>query len=259
MSSGFVSFPNALADSCVRCPRIYSWSNKNPLLCVSQTFGSVLRRASGPISLEYGALAAGPAGGGPAAGADDADVVFTTVGVFAATFAADLFNVGYSDAVAAAFAGGGDGGFAGFGAGDFAGFGAGGLVVCFNPDAPRRLDASTCISLGGCASSLGAGAGLVAPLAFPVLLDLALSVGVFDIAFGFGAGADDGLAMPHGVFFVIRLIVVSLLSCGKRSDVFHRVGAGVIDGSNSATDASNSGGDGDAVVGLSFRRFSARL
>ena len=121
-----------------------------------------------------------------------------------------MFNVGYSDAAAAAFAGGGDGGFAGFG--------AGGLAVCFNPDAPRRLDASTCISLGGCASSLGAGAGLVAPLAFPVLLDLALSVGVFDIAFGFGAGADDGLAMPHGVFFVIRLIVVSLLSCGKRSD-----------------------------------------
>jgi hypothetical protein len=106
---------------------------------------------------------------------------------------------------------------------------------------------------------LGAGAGLVAPLAFPVLLDLALSVGVFDIAFGFGAGADDGLAMPHGVFFVIRLIVVSLLSCGKRSDVFHRVGAGVIDGSNSVTDGSNSGGDGDAFVGLSFRRFSARL
>ncbi len=91
--------------------------------------------------------------------------------------------------------------------------------------------------------------GLVAPLAFPVLLDLALSV--------FGAGADDGLATPHGVFFVIRLIVVSLLSCGKRSGFFHRVGAGVIVGSNSATDASNSGGDGDAVVGLRLRRFSA--
>ena len=100
--------------------------------------------------------------------------------------------------------------------------------------------------------------GLVAPLAFPVLLDLALSVGVFDIAFGFGAGADDGLAMPHGVFFVIRLITTSLLSCGKRSDVFHRVGAGVIDGSNSATDGSNSGGGGDAFAGMILRRFSAR-
>ena len=55
--------------------------------------------------------------------ADDADDAFTTFGVFAATFAADLFNVGYSDAAAAAFAGGGDGGFAGFGADDFAGGG----------------------------------------------------------------------------------------------------------------------------------------
>ena len=44
----------------------------------------------------------------------------------------------------------------------------------------------------------------------------------------------------------------------ENAQIFHRVGAGVIDGSNSATDASNSGGDGDAVVGLSFRRFSAR-
>ncbi len=81
----------------------------------------MLRRASGPISLEYGALAAGPAGGGPC-GADDADDAFTTFGVVAATFAPALCNGGYADAVAAAFAGG-DGGFAGVGAGDFAGGG----------------------------------------------------------------------------------------------------------------------------------------
>ncbi len=79
----------------------------------------MLRRASGPISLEYGALAAGPAGGGPTAGADDADDAFTTFGVFAATFAVDLSNVGYADADAAAAAAA----FAGFGAGDFAGGG----------------------------------------------------------------------------------------------------------------------------------------
>ena len=121
----------------------------------------------------------------------------------AATFAAALCNGGYADAAAAAFAGGGDGGFAGFGAGDFAGFGADVLGVCFTFDASRRLDASTCIWLGGGASSLGGGGGLVAPLAFPVLLDL---------AFDFGVGSDDDLAVPLGVLFAIRLIAASLVS-----------------------------------------------
>ncbi len=91
----------------------------------------MLRRAAGPISAELGPATCFAEGGGPAAGADDADVAFTTVGVFAATFAADLSNVGYADADAAAatFAGGGDGGFACFGAGDFAGDFAGGGSV----------------------------------------------------------------------------------------------------------------------------------
>ncbi len=58
-------------------------------------------------------------------------------------------------------------------------------------DISRRLDASTCSSLGGGASSLGGGAGLLAALACPVLLNL---------AFDFGAGSDDDLAMPLCVF-----------------------------------------------------------
>ena len=45
----------------------------------------------------------------------------------------------------------------------------------------RRLDASSCKSLGGGAFSLGAGGGLVAHLAFPALLDLALSGGGSDV------------------------------------------------------------------------------
>ena len=53
----------------------------------------------------------------------------------------------------------------------------------------RRLFASTCSGLGGGFFSLGAGAGLVAPRAFPVLLDL---------AFDFGAGSDDALVVSHG-------------------------------------------------------------
>ncbi len=160
---------------------------------------SLARTVIGPFCVDAAAFAAG---------ADDADAADTIVGVFAATFAAGVCNGGYADAAAAAaFAGGGDGGFAGFGAGDFAGFGdgafvGGGLDVCFTFDASRRLDASTCSSLGGGASSLGGGAGLLAALAFPVLLDL---------AFDFGVGSDDGLAMPLGVFFVIRLIAASLV------------------------------------------------
>ena len=88
----------------------------------------MLRRAAGPISTPLGPATCFPEGGGPAAGAVDADAAFTTVGVFAATFAADLSNVGYDDADAAAatFAGGGDGGFACFGVGDFDGAFAGG-------------------------------------------------------------------------------------------------------------------------------------
>ena len=165
-------------------------------------------RAASPVfGFAAGSVAAGAAFA--AGGGDGGFAAF--VGVFAATFADGVCNGGYADAAAAAFAGGGDGGFAGFGAGDFAGFGdgafVGGLGVCITFDAARRLDASTCISLGGGASSLGGGAGLLAALAFPV--------GVLDLAFDFGAGADDGLAMPHGVFFVIRLIAASLLSGGK--------------------------------------------
>ena len=105
---------------------------------VIQKAGSVLYKASGPISAALGPATCFPEGGGPC-GADDADDAFTTFGVFAATFAAALCNGGYADA-AAAFAGGGDGGFAGFGAGGFAGFGDGGLGVCFISTPP---DAST--------------------------------------------------------------------------------------------------------------------
>ena len=149
---------------------------------------------------------------------------------------------GYADAAAAAFAGGGDGGFAGFGAGDFAGFGDGGLGVCFTFEAPRRLDASICISLGGPypIALAYAIAGFVAPLAVPTLLDLVLSV--------FGGGADDGLAMPPGVFCVIRLIAAVLVSCGKWSNGGGFVGTG-------CCDESISSGGGDAVFCL--RRFSA--
>ena len=170
----------------------------------------MLRIASGPISSALGPATCFPAGGGPC-GADDADDAFTTFGVVAATFAVALCSGGYADAAAAAFAGGGDGGFVCFGAGDFAGGGAGGLGVCFTFDAPRRLDASICISLGGPfpIALAYAIAGFVAPLASPTLLDLVLSV--------FGGGADDGLAMPPGVFFVIRLIAAALVSGGKWS------------------------------------------
>ncbi len=78
--------------------------------------------------------------------------------------------------------------------------------------------------------------GLLAALAAfasrPVLLDL---------AFDFGAGSDDGLAMPHGVFCVIRFIATSLVSDGKWSYGVDRVGAG----------------GSDASAGLRLRRFSA--
>ena len=161
-----------------------------------------------------------------------------------------MCNGGYADAAAAAFAGGGDGGFAGFGAGDFAGFGDGALGVCFTFDASRRLDASTCNSLGSpfpidaAYVIVGLLAALAAFASRPVLLDL---------AFDFGAGSDDGLAMPHGVFFVIRFIASSLVSSGKWSKGSGRVGTDGCDGS-----ISGGAGDGD-FAGLSFRRFSARL
>ena len=85
--------------------------------------------------------------------------------------------------------------------------------------------------------------GLLAALAAfasrPVLLDL---------AFDFGAGSDNGLAMPLGIFFVIRLIAAALVSCGKWSNGGGFVGTG-------CCDVSISSGDGDAVFRL--RRFSA--
>ena len=154
--------------------------------------------------------------------------------MFAATFAVAVCNGGYADAAAAAaFAGGGDGGFAGFGDGDF----AGGLGVCFTFDASRRLDASTCSGLGGGASSLGCGVGLVAPLAFPVLLDL---------DFDFGAGADDALEVSPVAVFFIRLIAASLVSDGRRSNGGGFVGTG-------GCDWSISGGGGDvAFAGMLF-------
>ena len=134
MSSGFVNFPNALPDSFVRCPRIYSWSCSIPLVCVSQNFGSLLSIASGPISAASGPATCFPEGGRPC-GADAAAAFFTTAGVVAATFAAVLLNVGYADAAAVAFAGGGVEGFAGgaaarggdvgFAGGAFADFGGG--------------------------------------------------------------------------------------------------------------------------------------
>ena len=74
-------------------------------------------------------------------------------------------------------------------------------------DASRRLDASTCKSLGGDASSLGGGAGLLA-LAFPVLLDLALD---------FGGGADDGLGASPVATLFLRLRASSLASDGMKS------------------------------------------
>ncbi len=187
----------------------------------------MLRRAFGPISAALGPATCFPEGGGPC-GADDADDAFTTFGVFADTFAAVLSNVGYADAAAASdFAG--DGAFVGFGDGAFVGFSDGVLGVCFTFDASRRFAASICISLGGGASSLGGGAGLLASLSCRVLLDL---------AFDFGAGSDDGLVVPLGVFPVIRLIAASLVSAGKGSYGGGFVGIGGFD-----TSISCGGGD----------------
>ena len=139
------------------------------------------RNSSPSLSFSAGAAFDAAAGGG------DAGFTVFFAGVLAATFADALSNAGYPDEdAAAAFAGGGDGGFAGFGAGDFAG-GGGGAGWVFA--ARRRLFASNCSRLSGGFFILGAGAGLVAPRAFPVLLDL---------AFNSGAGADDALAMPPG-------------------------------------------------------------
>ena len=140
--------------------------------------------ASSPVLSSSAGAAFDAAGGG------DGVFAFFFAGVFASTFADAAWNVGYPDEdaasdFAAAFAGGGDGFFAGFGAGDFAGCGGAGWVFA----ACRRLFASNCSGLGGGFFSLGAGGGLVAPRAFPVLLDL---------AFNSGAGADDALAMPPG-------------------------------------------------------------
>ena len=196
---------------------------------MSQTAGSLLRRASGPISLEYGALAAGPAGGGPAAGADDADAAFTIAGVFAFTFAADLSNVGYADAAAAAFAaadaaadaaasaGFGVGDFVGFGdfsgLGDFSGFGdfscfgdfpVLGIFGGFALAARLRLAASNCKSLGGGGFSLGGGGGLVS------------RPGVLDLAFSRRVGSDAGRG-TLALLPPLRLIAASLTSNGETS------------------------------------------
>ena len=141
--------------------------------------------ASSP-SLSFSAGAAFDA----AAGGGEGVFAFFFAGVFASTFADAAWNVGYPDEdaasdFAAAFAGGGDGGFAGFGAAFAGGGGGAGWVFA----ARRRLFASNCSRLSGVFFILGAGGGLVAPRAFPVLLDL---------AFNSGAGADDALAMPPG-------------------------------------------------------------
>ena len=196
-------------------PRIANWSCRTPLPSESQKLGSLLRIASGPISLELGPATCFPEGGGPAAGADDAPVAFTTFGVFAFTFAAVLSKAGYADAdSAAASAGFGAGDFEGFGDldgfGDFAGFGVG---ASFTFDFPRRLAASTCISLGGGASSLGGGAGLPT------------RPGVLDLAFDFGAGSDAGRG-TLGFIPALRLIVASRVSFGKNSGGVCFVGIG---------------------------------
>ena len=196
------------------------------MLCLSQTAGSLLRRASGPISLEYGALAAGPAGGGPAAGVDDADAAFTIAGVFAFTFAADLSNVGYADAAAAAFAAAGAAAdaaaSAGFGVGDFVGFGdfSGfgdlpvlGIFAGLALGARLRLAASDCKSLGGGGFSLGAGAGL------------ASRPGVLDLAFSMGAGSAAGRG-TLALLPPLRLIAASLTSNGETSIGLCFVGIG---------------------------------
>ena len=109
----------------------------------------------------------------------------------------------------------------------------------------RRLAASTCKSLGSPFSIslayviVGLLAALAAFASRPVLLDL---------AFDCGAGSDNVLAMPLGVFFVIRLIAAVLVSCGKWSNGGGFVGTG-------CCDESISSGGGDAVFCL--RRFSA--
>ena len=186
------------------------------MFCLSQTAGSLLRRVSGPISLEYGALAAGPAGGGPAAGADDADAAFTIAGVFAFTFAADLSNVGYAAsaaAFAAAFAAADAAASAGFGVGDFVGFGdfSGfgdfpvlGIFGGFALAARLRLAASNCKSLGGGGFSLGGGGGLVSR---PGVLDLA-----FTRDSGSGAGRRALALLPP-----LRLVAASMVSFGRKS------------------------------------------
>ncbi len=79
-------------------------------------------------------------------------------------------------------------------------------------DASRRLYASTCKSLGSPFSieRANVGAGLLADLGFPALLDLALA---------FGGGSDDGLVKSCGglpcIFLAIRLVAASLVSCEK--------------------------------------------
>ncbi len=78
-------------------------------------------------------------------------------------------------------------------------------------DASRRLDASICKSLGpglSIGSAYNISWGLVAPLAFPVLLDLALD---------FGGGADDDLGVSPVAVFFIRLNASSRVSVLKLS------------------------------------------
>jgi hypothetical protein len=168
-----------------------------------------------------------------------------------------LKNGGYADAAAAAFAGGGGDGVFAFFAGVFdfsfadaawnggyadaaaafvggdAGFGGGGIGAVLVFDAIRRLDASTCNSLGGGASSLGGGAGLLALLACPMLLDLVL--------LGGGGSDADLMGMPAFVFF-IRLIAASLVSDGIRSSTFALVGSDGTDGSISSGSFDGVGG-----------------
>ena len=79
-------------------------------------------------------------------------------------------------------------------------------------DASRRLDASTCKSLGSPFSidRANVGSGPPADLGFPALLDLTLA---------FGCGADNGLVKSCGglpcILLATRLIAASLVSALK--------------------------------------------
>ena len=83
---------------------------------------------------------------------------------------------------------------------------------------------------------MGGGAGLLAALFFPVLLDL---------DFGFGAGTDAALSVPFGDFFVINLFAASLFSGGRWAN-------GGFVGIDGSARISGGGGDG-AFAGMLFR------